>query len=333
MYKKNLFLILNLLILQLNTNSFSYSFKENIFKNIICYLSSTKLLLACKSNDLKKVESILSNCDEKIINQPNSKLETPLFWACEKDNFEIAKMLIEHGAIKSINESLQSPILSSYEQGDKKIFVYLLKNGADLNQKIYGMKGSIIHLACLEDDLKMVKFLVQHGYEVDNRAESNETPLMIACCEKNIEIAKYLLSAGASLEKVDNNGMNAFFYAIQTGSIKMIDLMLANGGNINSKKFHDGRTLLIHSILINNNKVTKYLISKGADVNMPDYNNTTPLFFACYMNNFEIVKLLIDNGAKESINKCDNNKNTAIKIAYEFGYEKIVNYLIKNGAI
>ncbi len=53
--------------------------------------------------------------------------------------------------------------------------------------------------------------------------------------------------------------------------------------------------------------IAKLLIKKGANVNMKDNNEKTPLYFAIKNNDSELVKLLIENEA---------NPNTIIKNTY-----------------
>jgi ankyrin repeat protein len=57
----------------------------------------------------------------------------------------------------------------------------------------------------------------------------------------------------------------------------------------------------------------------------------TPLYHACF-NNLELVKLLLANGAQESINKADNYGNTPLYWACRKNNLDIVALLLKSGA-
>ena len=83
------------------------------------------------------------------------------------------------------------------------------------------------------------------------------------------------------------------------------------------------------------------LILLGGDVNANE-NNTferqvgielgqTPLIIASNLGNFEIVRLLVENGAR--INLRDEKGRTAASLAYDKGEMEIYNYLKANGAV
>ena len=78
----------------------------------------------------------------------------------------------------------------------------------------------------------------------------------------------------------------------------------------------------------NINKIKNYIRNKGVDV--LGYRNITPLFVACESGNFEIAKLLIENGA--NVNHEDSYKLTPLFVACESGYFEIAELLIKNKA-
>lgn len=66
-------------------------------------------------------------------------------------------------------------------------------------------------------------------------------------------------------------------------------------------------------------KSAKFLIASGADINTKDNNNLTPLQHACNKNNFDLVKLFIENGAdKKNIVICNTS-------------DEIKSYLVKAG--
>ncbi len=56
----------------------------------------------------------------------------------------------------------------------------------------------------------------------------------------------------------------------------------------------------------------------------------TPLMFASYSGNYNLVKFSIDNGADINL-KCGGGW-TALMLASEFGHLEIVKYLVENGA-
>lgn len=77
------------------------------------------------------------------------------------------------------------------------------------------------------------------------------------------------------------------------------------------------------------NKV-KELVAKGADVNIKDSFESTPLHFALRKQNYDIAKLLIEKGA--DVNVKDKEGKTPLKIAIEMNNDDIANFLRSKGA-
>ena len=83
--------------------------------------------------------------------------------------------------------------------------------------------------------------------------------------------------------------------------------------------------IILHAII---KHVSPYII------NFVDRNNQTPLFLACEKskdNTLSVVKLLLDNGAKE-LNKINTFNQTALWWACKRGNFDIVKILLENGA-
>jgi hypothetical protein len=83
--------------------------------------------------------------------------------------------------------------------------------------------------------------------------------------------------------------------------------------------------------------LAKQFITAGADVNYQyplsrNYaDGMTPLLYASKWNNFELIKLLVENGANINIRAKDGN--TALTIAETNGNNEIYTYLTEHGAI
>lgn len=81
---------------------------------------------------------------------------------------------------------------------------------------------------------------------------------------------------------------------------------------------------LCQSIAKNDIKMVKKLISMGADVNKFS-GGKSPLMYASRYNRVEIMKVLIDNGAR--INARDERGNNALKHAKNSGATEAVKFL------
>ncbi|MFP3020789.1 ankyrin repeat domain-containing protein [Wolbachia endosymbiont (group A) of Pogonocherus hispidulus] len=76
--------------------------------------------------------------------------------------------------------------------------------------------------------------------------------------------------------------------------------------------------------------LTVYILSKGADLNAQDECNWTPLHYAVYSGNVDIVRFLINQGANYNIT---DNEGTPVYYAFQYGHVRIVKYFIEEKGI
>ena len=92
-----------------------------------------------------------------------------------------------------------------------------------------------------------------------------------------------------------------------------------------------GNTPLITAIWSNNIELVKYLVDRGANVDLQDYEGDTPLIMAVWSDHWaELVPYLIDKGADK--NKTDRHGSTPLIIAVEIRNKTLVKYLVEHGA-
>lgn len=85
-------------------------------------------------------------------------------------------------------------------------------------------------------------------------------------------------------------------------------------------------TLLVYSILYNESRVTRYLIEKGADVNL-FANGKSPLMYATSIGHRKKAAMLVNHRA--DINALDSVGNTCLFYAARHGDLRMVKYLVR----
>lgn len=106
---------------------------------------------------------------------------------------------------------------------------------------------------------------------------------------------------------------------------------IINSSNVNLDwQDNNGKNSLMISSVQGYEEMVKLLIDNGAKLNMRDNSGKTALIYASRKSNTRIIQLLVDKGA--SINMQDNVGWTALMYAIAIGKNKIVKLLIDKGS-
>jgi ankyrin repeat protein len=210
--------------------------------------------------------------------------------------------------------------------GDIKKLRRILAEGLDVNMR--NMDGKLaLGVAAGYGQMEAVKFLL------DNRADLQAmdrvgTPLHWAAGKGQVEMVRFLISRGADINAKNQNitdpwkGHTALINAAAGGHVKVIEIFLRNGVNVDVKT-DKGYTPLMEAAFRGKNDAVMALIKAGADRNaITDevvLGNSivyfTPLLMAVLANDEETVLTLVSYGANvfTSINK--DKTLTALKYA------------------
>ena len=156
---------------------------------------------------------------------------------------------------------------------------------------------------------KMTQFLLKAGANVNavNNSFNCITPLSFAVRENSIEIAKLLLDHGADVNIQDSVGETSLHYAAENSFVEMTQLLLKAGANLNIQN-NQGRTPLYCGFSSNFMNIIELLGSESqGDIQIDDDNfYSIPKSDDTYMRFIEIVKLLIVYGADVNIHDKQN---------------------------
>jgi hypothetical protein len=114
----------------------------------------------------------------------------------------------------------------------------------------------------------------------------------------------------------------ALFDYTAKGDLENVRRLLDEGNiNINyTNPSQNDRTSLLMALLKNHYPIVNLLIERGADINKPDVDGTTPLYIASSRGDEQMVQLLLNNNA-------DVFRLMPIIIARKHGHNNIVNML------
>ncbi len=88
-----------------------------------------------------------------------------------------------------------------------------------------------------------------------------------------------------------------------------------------------GKTALMHSIQLNNDKMSKLILRKNPDLNITDTGSLNSLFYAIYYNNLDITKSILKRDV--DINVKNSFGLTALMFALYFQNKEIIKLILK----
>jgi cytohesin len=207
-------------------------------------------------------------------------------------------------------------------------------------------KGKPIHRAAYEGDLEKVKKIIEKDpSQINIRDVIGFTPLQLASGKGHTEVVKYLLEHGANIELGNDLGEKPLMYAARYGHYETVKILLEHEAKVNCRDTFR-RTPLHDAAMYSNEEVINLLISYGADVSAKDKDDNTPLHQAAMLNNIEAAKALVEHGADIfAKNYYDYNKKqadeweipppkdhmnkTPKEIALKAGFKQLAEYLQK----
>ena len=152
---------------------------------------------------------------------------------------------------------------------------------------------------------------------------------MFASIKGDITTIQLLLQRQVDVNAIGSNGWGALMIASAKGHVKVVRLLLDHGVDVNTVDVYDW-TPLHRASFENHVQVVKLLLdAPDIQADAHDDQGATALHHAAIKGNYEISRLLIDNGA--SVQAVDRNGRTAGEYALKNGFDDLAQLL--NGAV
>jgi ankyrin repeat protein len=165
--------------------------------------------------------------------------------------------------------------------------------------------------AIKNNDFGLVQRLVlEEKADLNEQDGWGYTPLMAAVLWQRNDIVDFLVSSGADINLRCNSGATAFDKALQFGNFLMLATLIRNGYDANVRQRNpimNGETPLITASRIGNNDVVELLLREGKiSLESQDNDGNTALGKAAESDKHEIVARLIQAGAQVDVLNCEN---------------------------
>lgn len=286
--------------------------------------------------NVAKLKSIMEFC--KNVSDPKmyfsglkytESSSNPLYLAIACNQLDALKLLISMGALIDIkrrtgniqeNKDIESCLMLALSRDvDIELVDFIIKLGSDdRKQKLLAGRGLVAVLSQNSIREELVNFLINYpGAFPSHYSDINYKAVKIATTTKNFKVLKMLIARENPAKLVYSKyplNYHILKIALSQDSFEIIEMMLKEGVGAIVK---EAELPLVHIICVRGSlKLLKLCLKYKVDINRTvyvlKYRNGTymkPLDIACAMLNFELIKMLFDNGGKCSGNSICPEEN------------------------
>lgn len=257
--------------------------------------SAASLIEAIRSENRAEALALLEQGADA--NERSSDGTTALHWAAHLGDAELVKRLIKAGAdVRATNDYGTTPLQEAAEIGTVQVLKLLLDAGADVESPNPEGQTALMTVA-RTNHLDAAKLLISRGANVNAREQwRGQTALMWAAAQSRPEMVKLLIKHGADVNarsKIRHwarrvtaeprpqnrppGGLTALLLAAREGCVACAEALVKGGADINLADPENISPLLMATLNARWD-VAAYLIQAGADVNKWDMWGRAPLY-------------------------------------------------------
>ena len=298
--------------------------------NTISKNGDSALLIAVKKNNHEIIQILLqTGADVNFATKNEGR--TPLLQAAKASPSKIVQFLLRRGAkVNQASNDGTTPLMEAAENNKLENIQVIMQWGPMMNALKKDTGINALMLAAMKGNTEVVTYLCNNHALVNFQSKDGKTPIFYAAIGGHTETMKALIDKGASPNIVDCQGYTPLWYTRINSKTEALQFLVEHGADINHRA-PDGRNILMQLEKDDRSAeaATKYLISKGADVNAVDKYGNTPLLIAARTQRQFIVRYLVDAGANKDIT--DKKGFTPLMIAAYDGEMGTAKYLIRKG--
>ena len=261
--------------------------RMDLVKILQTSLNSDYLFAAITAKDEEAVEIVLAQGID--VNAIDKHSNTALYVSVDNQQEGIAKILLDKGADPNLNKmenySLYCPVYIAADYGQVTLYRMLLEHGAKLNL-VDDMGNTFIDDAIRGKDKAVCELFLQHG--IDANSETANDLLLMSAIRGNDN------TEALGLDDLFG-GFNSKDYKEELGGLEKLfssneDVTRLN--NVCNSMFKDS------PFKDNSLDICELLLQYGANPNLKDKCNSTPIYQSVMANSLAVFKLLLHHGAK-----------------------------------
>ncbi|KAG5892950.1 hypothetical protein JTB14_015001 [Gonioctena quinquepunctata] len=256
--------------------------------------------------------------------------------AAQTGNVPVMKALVEFHSFSSNldfqNENICKPQYLQLQSTGSKIFnnIGYFVVCRDVEENEFGDGPTPDGMEALEWDMEVN----ETQFPADDSSIEAEVNNMYKWYANILNRTSVMLeSPERDISRLDQHGQSILHYAVNSGSIDMVEYIMSIFGKELSVYQNDACCFSpLHMATVNDDsEMVRWLLKKGASVNsVGGRHRQSALHIAARGGHLNIMRILIDAGA--NINEVDMDEHSALTLSVRHGCPESVKYLVKKGA-
>ncbi|RZS90538.1 ankyrin repeat domain-containing protein [Aquimarina brevivitae] len=297
--------------------------------NVFDKNGKTPLLNAITTIDVPSIKKLIKNGADVNLKEQSGLQGTPLMYATSTGNLALCKLLFKSGADINLTDTNKDSALNwATYYGHVQIMNYLISKGADYTAKSKHGTALDVALRLWHNDSVIEVF---RPYYTSKKHIKGERKLIEYVSQRQFDKIINKWNTTISFDLKDNLGIPLLQYAVQSNHKKLTQFLITNGATIDILN-PVGQTPLAWAARKGHLEMVELLLEAGADPNKTDSTfQLTPLIAAAIKGDTEIGKLLLQNNANLAHRDVINNA-TALHWAVSEKNTEFAKMLVHQGA-
>nr|XP_019580618.1 PREDICTED: transient receptor potential cation channel subfamily A member 1 [Rhinolophus sinicus] len=276
------------------------------------------------------------------INFVNNGKSSPLHMAVQSGDLEMIKMCLDNGAQLELIENGKCTALHfAATQGATEIVKLMISSysgSSDIVNARDGNEETLLHRASLFDHHELAEYLISVGADINSTDSEGRSPLLLATASASWNVVNLLLSKGAHVDIKDHLGRNFLHLTVQQPyGLKNLQpefMQMQHIKELVMDEDNDGCTPLHYAcrqgvpVSVNN------LLNFNVSIHSKSKDKKSPLHFAASYGRINTCqRLLQDMSDTRLLNEGDLHGMTPLHLAAKNGHDKVVQLLLRRGAL